>query len=595
MLIKQGTFFKLMELLKKEFGSFKLPIVVVTILSFAGGLLEGVGINAIIPLFSFINKTGDRGADTISRVIEKFFNFFHLDYTLKNLLLFIVALFVAKAVISFLNSYIAAKIITSYETKTRSELFKITLSADWPFLSQQKIGHLEQVLTTDVNYSSNMLSTVSSTILLLANLLVYTLVAVNISYPIALLTLVLGGIIFLIFKPLFYKNRIFSEQVEKMYKELAHYVNENMIGMKTVKAMAVEEAVTKHGVAQFDQVRHLNLRVNSVRNISNALLQPIGLVFIIAMFSFFYKMTAFNFASFAVIVYAINKVFAYMQMAQVQLHGMSSMVPYVMSISRYREETGARKEKDSGHKDFQFNRELKFEEVSFGYNKDAAEILSNVAFSVKKGEMVGIIGPSGAGKTTVVDLLLRLLEPNRGAITLDGEAIENIRLKDWRANIGYVSQDMFLINDTIENNIKFYNPAITHEEMVKAAQMANIYNFIENQPQKFSTVIGERGVLISGGEKQRIILARILARQPKIIVLDEATSALDNESEALIQEAIEKLKGNTTVIVIAHRLSTIMAANTLIALEGGQIKEQGKPADLLQDKNSYFFRVYNVE
>ena len=593
MQIKQGNFFRLFSLLWTEYGNFRLSIITLSILSCVGGFLEGVGITSIIPLFSFVNRSSDRGTDTISQIIEKFFLFLHLQYTLKALLLFIVILFFLKATISFVTTYIAARITTTYEKKTRGELFDLTLRADWPFLSRQKVGHLEQALSTDVNYSSNLLANISSTILILANLFVYILVAVNISYLIATLTLILGGVLFLLLKPLFYRSRFFSGQIEKMYKRMAHFINENTIGMKTLKSTAVEEAIKERAKEQFDEICRLNMRTNSVRNLSNAMLQPVGLVFIIAMFSFFYKMTDFNFASFAVIVYAINKVFAYIQMAQVQFHAMSSIFPYVASIVQYRMETQEHREKDSGVRDFRFYDTLQFSTVNFSYNHDSP-VLSNVTFTIKKGEMVGFIGPSGAGKTTIVDLLLRLLEPQSGVITADGESIASVRLKDWRSHIGYVSQDMFLINDTIGNNIKFYNPNITDDEMVAAAKMANIYEFVKRQPLQFNTVIGERGIFISGGEKQRVILARILARRPEIIVLDEATSALDNESEVLIQQAIEQLKKQCTVIVIAHRLSTIMTADRLVALEGGKIKEQGKPSELLQDKDSYFFRVYNV-
>ena len=208
--------------------------------------------------------------------------------------------------------------------------------------------------------------------------------------------------------------------------------------------------------------------------------------------------------------------------------------------------------------------------------------------------MVGLIGPSGAGKTTIVDLLLRLFVPSSGKILIDGESVDTVTLSEWRKHIGYVSQDMFLMNDTIENNIRFYNQNLTQQEIIEAARLANIDQFIDSLPNKFSTIIGERGTLLSGGERQRVILARVLARRPDILILDEATSALDNESEALIQKAIETLHGKITVLVIAHRLSTIKAVDKLIALENGRIREQGRPASLLKDKESYFFKVYNV-
>jgi ABC-type multidrug transport system fused ATPase/permease subunit len=208
--------------------------------------------------------------------------------------------------------------------------------------------------------------------------------------------------------------------------------------------------------------------------------------------------------------------------------------------------------------------------------------------------MVGLIGPSGAGKTTIVDLILRLFHPTRGEILLDGCSINEIRINDWRKNIGYVSQDIFLKNDTIANNIKFYNDSITDEEMAKAAKMANIHDFIQSCPEKYDTVIGERGLLISAGQRQRIVIARILAKRPQILILDEATSALDNESEVKIQQVIEKLKNKVTVLLIAHRLSTVMNCTNLLVLQNGEIREQGSPEELISDQETYFYKVNNI-
>lgn len=581
------------KLFNTAFGRYRSNIAILALLSFLSSILEGVGINSIIPLFSFVSKEKNLGTDAISHAIEKFFNYFNLNYTLSSLLIFIVVLFIIKAVVVFINGYITAETNTSYVKNTNNELFKLTLAADWPYLSKQKIGYLDQVLITDISNSSALLSLVITSILIVANLLIYLLISFNISVTVASFTFLLGVVVIFVFKPLFFKNKILSSQIAKMNKILAHYINENMLGIKTVKASGVEEEIGKHGGEYFDKVSSLNRRMALVRNLTNSMLQPIGMIFIIIIFAFFYKTTSFNFASFAVIVYAINKVFAYIQLAQTQLHGAGAFIPYVASVVAYREDVGKHTEKIGSGVPFKFENRIEFKKVNFSYNS-SREIVSDLNFYIKKGEMVGLIGPSGAGKTTMVDLLLRLFNPKSGEILLDDCPISEISMKDWREHIGYVSQDMFMINDTIENNIKFFNDKMTDKEIVAAAKMANIYEFIQNQPEKFFTMVGERGIALSGGEKQRVVLARVLARKPEILVLDEATSALDNESEVLIQKSIEGLKGDVTVLVIAHRLSTVMAADRLVILENGMITEQGKPEELLKDKGSYFFKTYNI-
>jgi ABC-type multidrug transport system fused ATPase/permease subunit len=247
-------------------------------------------------------------------------------------------------------------------------------------------------------------------------------------------------------------------------------------------------------------------------------------------------------------------------------------------------------EKLEGKNNFSFEKELTFEEISFAYTNGTL-VLDEISLSVRKGEMTSIIGPSGAGKTTIFDLILRLLSPQQGKIIIDGVNISTIGLKEWRKNIGYVPQDIFLISSSIKNNIRFYNPHVSDEEIIEAARQANILEFIENLPQGFDTEVGERGVKLSGGQRQRIIIARALARKPKLLLLDEATSALDAESEKEIQRAIESLKGRLTIMVIAHRLSTVSKSDTIIAVDNGRVIEQGSPDDLLANPQSYFSKV----
>lgn len=582
---------KLLYLFKKTFWNYRWQIFAMAILSFVSGIFEGIGVNAIIPIFSLV--AGGTSNDVISQTIQKFFSYFHLSYTVKFLLIFMILLFVFKALALFVTQYLSVKIKADYEKNTRSRLLQLTLGADWPYLSKQKVGHLDQILTTHINSSSALLFYIGGAILIVANLVVYSFIVVNISFTIAILALIIGVVVFFLAKPLFYKSMVLSEEFVKKYKLLAHYVNENIIGIKTVKSMFVENPVFQRGLGYFDSMRSLNIKIAMLENFTNAVLQPVGLFFIIGIFAFFYKTNAFNFASFAVIVYAINRVFVNIQLSQTQAHKIITQIPHLMSVLDYEKEIIWHKEEDIGTKKFNFSRVLELQDISFAYGNER-RVLSGISFSVKKGEMIGLVGPSGAGKTTFVDMLLRLLKPEEGHILLDGEDISGISLSEWRTKVGYVSQDIFLMNDTVENNIKFYDSAMKIEDIKEAARVAGIHDFIETLPQKYQTIVGERGVRLSGGQRQRVVLARVIARKPDILILDEATSALDNESEAMIQKSIEKLKGKITVIAIAHRLSTVMASDRLIVLENGKIVETGSPRELLNKKDSHFFKMYNV-
>lgn len=585
---------RLLGLFKIEYRAYKWHIVLLGFLSFLGGILEGFGITAIIPLFSFIDKGKADSADLISQFIEKFFAFFHLPFNLTFLLVFILVIFLAKSVVLFLTNYIAAHITKSYEKDTRSELFGLTLKTDWNYLLNQKIGHLNQILNVDVANSSAMLTYISFILITIANLTIYSLLAFNVSPLIAMLTVLFSIVIFFIFKPLLYKNKVLSQKVSELYKDVAHYVDEIILGMKSIKSMNLEEPIISSGKSNFEKMRFLNMKMALITHATSAMLQPMGIILIIGIFAYFYKLSTFSFAAFAVVIYAINKIFINIQAAQAQLNRMTTFEPYLTAIVDYKEEARKYQEKDIGNKDFFFDKAIEFKNVYFSYSSKKG-VLKDINFSIKKGDMIGVIGPSGAGKTTVTDLLLRLFKPTRGGILIDGTYIRDIKLSQWRKRVGYVSQDTFLINDTIENNIKFYNDNVSQEDIIEAAKLANIYDFIEKLPEKFNTPVGERGMILSGGQRQRIALARVLAIKPDILILDEATSALDSESEMLIQKAIEDFKGKVTVVAIAHRISTIMSADTVIAIDKGKVIEKGTPKELLKDKESYLYKVYNLK
>lgn len=233
-----------------------------------------------------------------------------------------------------------------------------------------------------------------------------------------------------------------------------------------------------------------------------------------------------------------------------------------------------------------FEKEIKFENVSFSYNK-TTKVLNNLSFKINSGEAVAIVGHSGSGKTTIAHLLLRFYDATNGKIYIDKNDICNVTLKSLRAQIGIVTQDTILFNETIKYNIAYGKVDATEKEIIDAAVAAQAHNFISKTPNGYNTIVGERGVLLSGGEKQRIAIARAIIRNPRILVLDEATSALDAESEKLVQEALEKLMEGRTTLLIAHRLATVKKANRIIVIDNGEIVDIGTHEELFKKEGVY--------
>ena len=580
------------QALRQAFGRYRWHIGALVVFGILSPLLEGIGINAVIPLMSFFMGGGDGATDFITNAIRGTFGFFGIPFSFRYLLAFILCLFIVRAISVVVFGYLRGWIGADFLGKESEEVLRRALFASWPFSLKQKIGTMHNTLVRDVQQTGVLLGAMVQVIQSFSGFLMYLLVAVNISPVMTFYAIGGGAVLLFLLRPLLRRTERIGQQTARVEKQFAQFLSEHIIGMKSIKAAGMERAAIKNGTAHIRLLRHLSIRQSLVGSVSSSFFQPFSIVLVVLLFLLTYHTPTFSIISFAASLYLIQKIFAYLESGQNAMQSVSGLLPYAKNIAEFKHNLDQHRESFEGTKPFVLNKELAFQRVSFAYGEDKP-ILSGLTFSIRAGETVGLIGPSGAGKTSVADLLLRLFKPTEGSLTLDGVPSESISLEAWRKNIGYVSQDVFLLNATIEENIRFYNQDLTIKDIESAAKQANIYDFIKELPEGFGTRTGDRGVMLSGGQRQRVALARALAGRPKLLILDEATSALDSASEKLIQEAIGALHGSVTVFIIAHRLSTIERSDRLLVLEQGKITEEGAPQELLGRPDSYFYKYHD--
>lgn len=590
-----GDFLYPFRILLRAFHEYKWKIVLLAALGFFSSTLAGIGIGAVIPLLSFFIGGGApiEGAASTQSVM-KYFEYLPFSLTPVSTLAVIVSIFFLRSGVLFLLNAISVRVRAEYRRSVKTRVLGGFLGASWPFFSKQRLGHVTETLMRDVDVTSKLLDDAVNILLSFSNILVLSALSFLISPRITFFAFFLGTAAFMFFQKIYRKGKELGQAQMVLGKETAQLIAEHMIGAKTVKSLAVEDAVLRRGTGYFEKGEGLAFKSGILMAVYSVSTEPLTIVFIAGVFLFSYFTSGFDLGIFAALLIFLQRIFVYFGSSQLSFHVINEKIPSAVHLLEFEKSIADYGEKPGGKIPFSFDDKFSFENISFGYSS-GAPVLSELSFSVSKGEMAGIVGPSGSGKTTLADIFMRLIEPSGGLLLLDGKEVREYDLRSWRENIGYVAQEPFLLNDTIATNIGFYKEKMSDDVIAGAAKKAQIYDFIQSLPKKFNTTVGDRGVMLSGGQRQRIALARVLARNPQILILDEATSALDNESESLIQKAIRDLKGKVTIVVIAHRLSTVVDLDRILVLDKGKIVEKGGPQELLQDKNSYFYRMYHLK
>ena len=507
-----------------------------------------------------------------------------------------ICLAVIGAILIYWNGILSVIISSSIYKNITDDLYVKIQSLDMEYFSRTKIGELMIKVLNDpsnVNYliieSFNMVSEVFRAVVCL-------IIAFYKDWKLTLGVLVIAPILMVTVKRYSKKLKMSGKARQEATGILNSKLQETLSGIRVIKAFAMEKEEIKDFKKKSMELKRVALKSARYTSKSSAISEAINYIMVamLLMFGGFRVLRGNHFTTgdFITIVGAISSMYTPVKRAISRYNEISMNIPSIGRIFEILDVVPGIADAPECVKFEEFRSDITFENVDFRYKDNDEKILKNINLVAKKGETVALVGNSGGGKSTLVNLIPRFFDVDAGMITIDGINVKNYKIKSLRKKIGIVPQETFLFGGTVLENIRYGNQKASVEEVIEAAKKANAHEFIEKLEQGYETEIGERGVKLSGGQKQRISIARAILENPQILILDEATSALDNESEQLVQDALEKLMKGKTTFVIAHRLSTIINSDKIVVIQQGEIKEVGSHEELL-DKDGIYKSLYN--
>lgn len=612
------TYFRILKYVK-PFWKYLAASIIFTIFS---ALLDGASIYLSIPLLDTLfqqkgvstgnqidsisnlsHKTGNWISQFANEIATNFKAFIFSGSTSEVLLkicFLIVITFLGKNLFGYLQAYFLAHVEQGMIRNLRNEAYQHLHKLPMSFFKNEKTGNLISRIMNDVNAVNASVSAVFLNLIREPlKIIVFLGIALAISWRLTLFSLVVLPFSLVVISYIGLLVRKQSGLLQSKIADLTNSIHEAITGVKIVKAFGMEDYENKKFFKETQNFFKLSLKITRIRNIASPTTEFLSVIVGVVIIYFGAQLvlieksiTASQFIGFLFAIFQLMPPIKELSSVNNRIQESSAAADRIFEIIDIEPSI---KNIDNPVSINQFNRDIEFEHVYFKYDGTDEYVLNDINFKVEKGKIIALVGSSGAGKTTLVDLIPRFYDPTKGRILIDGIDIKNIRIEDLRKLIGVVTQEIILFNESVRNNIAYGLTNCSEEKIIEAAKAANAHNFIMELPQKYDTIIGEKGTKLSGGQRQRIAIARALLKNPPIMIFDEATSALDNESEALVQEAIERLMKDRTVFVIAHRLSTIRNADRILVIEKGKIVQDGKHDELLGEENSIYKKLYDLQ
>lgn len=580
----KGTVKKLWRYLSK----YKIALIIVILFTIASTIFSVVGPKIL----------GNATTELFNGVISKYTGGAGINFTkIGKILLFLLALYICSAIFSYIQGIIMTNISQKLAYRLRKEVSKKINKLPMKFYDNKTHGEILSVITNDIDtLSQNLNIEATQVISSVATIIGILIMMFSIDWIMTLVALLTLPLSIVIIAFIMKKSQGYFKSQQDYLADVNGEVEEMFSNQSVIRVFNAENKM----ISKFEYDNNKLADVAWKSNFVSGLMHPImnfvgnlGYVVIAILGSYFAiigRITVGNIQSF--IQYTKNFTNPIAQIAQIS-NMLQSMVAASERVFEFLDEE---EEKEKNKKFIPTNKiegSVEFKNVKFGYNQDKI-IINDFSAKVKPGQKIAIVGPTGAGKTTIVKLLMRFYDLNSGEILVDGHNINNYRKEDIRGLFGMVLQDTWLFNGTIMENIRYGRLEATDDEVIEACKMAHVHHFIQTLPDGYNMILNEETTNISGGQKQLLTIARAILADPKILILDEATSSVDTRTEILIQKAMDKLMEGRTSFIIAHRLSTIKNADLILVMDSGDIVEQGTHEELLK-KNGFYAKLYNSQ
>jgi len=596
-------YFRFIKLIAPHSGIFILAVVCMILST----LFSASPLGLIIPLIDRV-ITGKQIALPLGVVPPQFLADFILKINemptlklLNTLTILVVIMFVFKGIFEFFQTYLMTDVSQRVIRDVKNETYKKLQALSMDFYSHNPTGQLMSRITYDAAVIRDAISSgLADTFYQPIQIICYTAILagaiyLGVSWKLILVSLVLFPMILYPVVKIGKRLRKISKTSQEKIGDINNMLLETIAGVKLVKAFCMQDYEWKRFKAHNQMFYRLDMKSVKRMKIVSPMTECMGVFCVAVIMWLAGKDIVSGSLSVGVFSTFIAAVFSMMKPVKKlsNVYGINQQALAAADrIFQLWDEPITIKEKLETIPFNSFEKMIRINNVSFRYEKE--EVLSGIDLTVNKGKIVALVGPSGGGKSTLVNLIPRFYDPSSGNITIDGVDLKDLSIKELREKIGFVTQETLLFNDTVRGNISYGHQDIDEEQLVRVAKAANAHMFIKEFPLGYDTMIGERGLKISGGQRQRIAIARAVYKNPPILIFDEATSQLDTESEKLVQDAINNLMQGRTVIVIAHRLSTIKHSDKIIVIDKGRIVGTGRHEELLS-ANPLYKRLYEIQ